>query len=86
MEDIGLMNGKTRHGMDAEITFAIQAARERPPGHTRVFLGVLNEYGELYRYVTLAGHAQERYLRALLRELGLCTERDAGVLRRIATL
>lgn len=86
MQEIGLVNGKTRHALDAEIASAIQAARDRPPGKPRVFLGVLNERGELYRYVTLAGPSQERYLQALLRELGLWGEWDGGVLRRLGTI
>ena len=86
MAEIGLVNGRTRHAKDAQIASAIEAARDRPPGQPRVFLGVLNEYGELYRFITLAGPSQERYLKALLRELGLCNEADAGVLRRLGTL
>jgi hypothetical protein len=86
MAQIGLVNGKTRHTKDAEIASAIEAARDRPPGQPRVFVGVLNEDGELYRYVTLAGPSQERYLQKLLRDLGLCNEWDAGVLRRISTI
>lgn len=86
MQEIGLVNGKPRHALDAEIASAIQAARDRPPGQPRVFLGVLNEHGELYRYVTLAGPSQERYLQALLRDMGLWGEWDGGVLRRLGTL
>lgn len=86
MAEIGLVNGKERHTKDAEITTAIEAARHRRAGQPRVFLGVLNEHGELYRYVTLAGPSQERYLQALLRELGLWGEREGGVLRRLGTI
>ncbi|MBC5785649.1 hypothetical protein H8N03_22095 [Ramlibacter sp. USB13] len=86
MPQFGLVNGKVRHAMDAEIASAIQAARCRPAGEPRLFLGVLNEDGELYRYVTLAGLSQERHLRARLQQLGLSTESDPGVLRRLGTL
>lgn len=86
MASTGLVNGKARHAMDAEIASAIEAARDRRPGQPRVFVGVLNESGELYRYVTLAGPSQERYLQGLLQELGLCNEWDAGVLRRLGTI
>ena len=86
MAKIGLVNGKARHAKDAEIASAIEAARDRPPGQPRVFMGVLNEYGELYRYLTLAGPSQERYLQSLMRDMGLCNEWEAGVLRRLGTL
>jgi hypothetical protein len=86
MAHIGLVVAKPPHAMDAEILRAIEAARLQPRRQPRLFLGVLNERGDLYRYVRLDGHSQGRHLKDRLRELGLLTERDRGVLRVLGTL
>ena len=65
---------------------AIEAASLQPRGQPRLFLGVLNERGDLYRYVRLDGHSQGRHLKIRLRELGLLGESDRGILRVLGTL
>ena len=86
MAQLGWVSGRNRHPKDEEITYAVEAAKSRPASQPRLFLGVLNESGELYRYITLDGYSQGRLLKDRLRELGLTSEADPGVIRMLGTL
>ena len=86
MAQLGWVSGPSRHPLDQEITYAVEAAKSRPASEPRLFLGVLNESGELYRYITLDGYSQGRLLKDRLRQLGLTSESDPGVIRMLGTL
>ena len=87
MAQLGWVSGRNRHPKDDEITYAVETAkRSRPASQPRLFLGVLNESGELYRYITLDGYPQGRLLKDRLRELGLTSDADPGVIRMLGTL